>query len=170
MFHVHTWQKGHQLYSLSFTLFIYPPAPISASPLTWPVLHSCPSLFKCLVFVQWGFCLGILLVNILCTNQSNPLHYSSCPPSPYLVLFSSFQCFLVSCFYTRHILFFLLVSSNSPTFGNMLCIYLYIQYIYIHVYIYTCIYMIMLVFVLDQSSTKERKHAIFVFLNLANFT
>jgi hypothetical protein len=50
-----------------------------------------------------------------------------------------------------------LVSSNSTTFRNMFCVYLYV-------------YIIMLMFVLDVSSTYKRKHATFVFLNLANFT
>jgi hypothetical protein len=50
-----------------------------------------------------------------------------------------------------------LVSSTSPTFGYMFCIYL-------HVYI------ILLIFVLGLYYTTERKHAAFGFLNLANFT
>jgi hypothetical protein len=40
----------------------------------------------------WGFCLGILPVDILYFNQSNSPHYSFSPFFPYPVLFNSFQC------------------------------------------------------------------------------
>jgi hypothetical protein len=90
------------------------------------------------------------------------------PPSYTVYQFS--MCFVVTCSYTdvmyfiiiHSLTFFpsfppLLVTSNSLTFGNTFCVYLYV-------------YMIMLVFVLDLTSTYERKHVTFVFLNLANFT
>jgi hypothetical protein len=138
----------------SFTLFIYPPLLANTLPLTWPCWHSGSSLFKSLLVVQWGFCLSILPVNILCLNQSTP-------PLLFLPFFSqpcNFQqfsvCFILSCSYTDVVYFIIhslsffsyfppfLVSSNSPTLGNMFCIYLYV-------------YMIVLVFVLDLSSTNE---------------
>jgi hypothetical protein len=69
-----------------------PSPPTSALSLTWPVLHSCPSLFKCLSIVEWGFCLGISPVNILCLNQSDSLHCCSFCFSSDPILFTSFQC------------------------------------------------------------------------------
>jgi hypothetical protein len=68
----------------------------------WPVLHSCLSLFWCLFIVQGDFCLGILLANVLCISQSNPLHCTSLLFPPCSVLFSLFQCVL---FLYRHDLF-----------------------------------------------------------------
>jgi hypothetical protein len=47
-----------------FTFFIYPPPPIRALLLVWPI-YSCPSLFRCLFIVQCDFCLSILPVNVL---------------------------------------------------------------------------------------------------------
>jgi hypothetical protein len=40
----------------NFTFFIYSPPPISALPLAWHVLHSCPSLFRCLPVPLFSTC------------------------------------------------------------------------------------------------------------------
>jgi hypothetical protein len=91
-------------------------------------------LSKCLFIVQWRFCLSILLVNILCFNQSNTFCYSS---SPYILCcWTVFSMFCVSCSYTDviyfniiHVLTFFsfpppLVSSGSPSSGNVLYIFI----------------------------------------------
>jgi hypothetical protein len=89
-----------------------------ALPLTWLVLHSCPSLFRYLFIFWWGFWLGILPVNRLCLSQSNPLDCFSSPFSPTLycsTVFSMCCCVLflhrcdVFCYYS--LLFF---SSFAP--------------------------------------------------------
>jgi hypothetical protein len=47
--------KLHKPYALSlFPLFTLP-SHIIALPFVWHVLHSCPSLFRCLFVVQWAF-------------------------------------------------------------------------------------------------------------------
>jgi hypothetical protein len=112
--------KVLQPYSSSFILFIYHPLPTITLPLTWPILHSYPSLFYCLVIVQWGFlCLGILRVNTLYFSQSNLLYYSSLslPPTPTDKHFSVHS--VVSCSYTNDIYFnvfhYLSFFSSSPS-------------------------------------------------------
>jgi hypothetical protein len=77
MFHIHSCIESTSTIFTFFPSFIYIPLPISALLLTWPVFHSCPSLFRCLSIVQWGFCFGILPVDVLCLSQSNPLHCNS---------------------------------------------------------------------------------------------
>jgi hypothetical protein len=73
----------HVPYSHMYRKFInhihFPLGSSFTHPLAWPVLHPCPSLFKCLLIVRCEFCLGILPVNILCLSQSNSLHYFSSP-------------------------------------------------------------------------------------------
>jgi hypothetical protein len=93
MFHIHTFLKSTSTTFTLFTFFIYCCPPTSALPLVWPVLCSCPSLFKYLFVVQWNFCLGVLPVNTLCWSQSNLLHCTFSPFPPEL-LFNSFQCVL----------------------------------------------------------------------------
>jgi hypothetical protein len=116
------------------------------SPLTWPVLHSYPSLFVP-VHCSVEFCLGILPVNILYFNQSNPLYYSSSPISLYPLLFNSFQCISLCLVPTQMwcisiLLSFFFSSSlkSSPTF-EYICIYdnacIYI-WIYLHIGEKTC--------------------------------
>jgi hypothetical protein len=85
-----------QPYSPSFTFLIYPSSLAIIISLTWLVSHSCSSLFKCLLIVQWEFGLGILHVNMLCFNQSNLVCYSSSPfpHAQYFQFFNSLQCFL----------------------------------------------------------------------------
>jgi hypothetical protein len=136
-----------------FTL-LYPlhlPSPPTAADLFYiPVLH-CFSV--CLLFsgaLPWNF-----TWNILYFNQSNPLYYSSLPfPLPCIVQHFSMS-FVASCSYTDVMYFNIfhslslfssfsppLVSSNSPTFGNMFRIYIYMYiYIYTHTHIYIHIYM-----------------------------
>jgi hypothetical protein len=72
MFHIHTCIENisTRLTLLCFTLFIYPP--LECPPLNRTYLHSCTLLFKCVFFVQWWFYLGILPINILWLNESNP--------------------------------------------------------------------------------------------------
>jgi hypothetical protein len=84
-------------------------------------------------------CLGILPINVLYLKKSNPLYYSFLPfPLPCIIQQFSMR-FIVSCSHTDvkcfniiHFLSFFssfpppLVSSNSPTTGNMfwyMCIY-----------------------------------------------
>jgi hypothetical protein len=83
-----------------------------------------------------------------------------------LIVFSIFLCilFLYRCdvFHYSSLSFFpsfppLLVSSTSPTFRYMFCIYFYV-------------YKMLLVFMLGLYSTYGRKHVAFGFLNLTNFT
>jgi hypothetical protein len=92
-------QKVHQPYSPSLTLFIYPPSPTSALPLTYlfyiPVLH-CSMSVHCSV----GFCLDILPVNILYFNQSNSSITLPYPFPPTLHCSTFSVCFTVSCSYT----------------------------------------------------------------------
>jgi hypothetical protein len=150
------------IFTFSFTL----PLPlVPVLPLAWPVLSSCAPLFWCLFVVQWDFCLNILSVNILCLSQSNPVHYSS-PFSPILcclTVFSMFSCVLfphrfdVLHYYSWSFFPPSLISSTSPTFGSMFCIYFYV-------------FIVLLVFVWGLYSTYERKYVTFGFLNLANFT
>jgi hypothetical protein len=85
---------GWGIFTLLYSLHL-PSTSTFALPLTWPLLHFRPSLCKCLLIFQWGFCLGILSVNTLCLNQSNPLHYTFSSFSLYPVLFNSFQCVLL---------------------------------------------------------------------------
>jgi hypothetical protein len=116
-----------------FSLFIYPP-PSSDLLLAQPVLHSYPPLFKCLLVVQWEFCLGILPVNIFFYSQSNPppLLFLTLPSHPVLLknfsVSSSCSYICISVLFTIFISFCPshLASSDSPTFRNMFCIYLYV--------------------------------------------
>jgi hypothetical protein len=64
-------KKVQQPYSSPFILFIYPSTPTSILPLTWPVLHSYSSLFKCLI-IGWDL-LWHFPVNVLCLNKSSYL-------------------------------------------------------------------------------------------------
>jgi hypothetical protein len=87
-----------------FVFFICPPTPISALPLVWPILHSCPSLFRCPFIVHWGFLPWYFtLVNVLCLCQYN------LPPPCFLTLslLSRIvqQFSVVSCAYTGVIYF-----------------------------------------------------------------
>jgi hypothetical protein len=81
-----------------FTFCIYTLPSTSTLPLTLPALHSCPSLFRCWFIVQWEFCLGIFLVNILCLSHSSSLSPPAAPlnilphPFPSSLLFRGFQC------------------------------------------------------------------------------
>jgi hypothetical protein len=70
---------------------IHPPSPTSTLPLTGPVLHSCPSLFKCMFIVQRGFAM-VCHLWIYCTLiRLTPLWLSlTLPPSPSV---NSFHCF-----------------------------------------------------------------------------
>jgi hypothetical protein len=135
MFHVHTCTGGTSPCSPSFTLFVYPPRLTSVLALTWPALRSCPLSFRCLFIVHWGFCLGILPVNILYLSHLAP---STTLPHPFPPTLYCSVCFIVSCSYTdvKDFIIFQslplfssfpppLVSSNKPIFGNMFCIYLY---------------------------------------------
>jgi hypothetical protein len=132
---------------------------IKKYPLVWPIFYSCISLFRCLFNGQWNFCLGIIPVHALCLFQCNPspLHFLVLLPYPVLTVFSLFPCilFLHRCdIFHYHLLFFFpsfpsyLVSSTSPNFGYIFCMYL-------HVYI------TLFVFDLDLYSRYERKHAAF---------
>jgi hypothetical protein len=83
------------LYS-EYITHIHPPYPLHlpspptcAFPLSWPVLYSHTSWFRCLFVVQWKFCIGILPVNFLCLSQSPPLLFLTLFPHP--VLFNSLQ-------------------------------------------------------------------------------
>jgi hypothetical protein len=80
----------HPLYFLHL-----PSHSTSALLLAWPVLHSCPSLFKCLSVVQRSIRLCILLVDILCLSQCStfPLFFLTFFPHP--VLLTSFWCILL---------------------------------------------------------------------------
>jgi hypothetical protein len=77
MFHIYTCIKSTSTIFTIFTFFIYLSPLISALPLAWPVLYSCPSLFRCLFIVQWDFCLGILPISILRLSEYNsrPLYF-----------------------------------------------------------------------------------------------
>jgi hypothetical protein len=79
MLHIHTWiEHTSTIFTLVYPLHL--PSPLTSSlPLTWPIFQSCLSFFKCLIILQWGFCLGILPVNILHLKQSNCLYSSSSP-------------------------------------------------------------------------------------------
>jgi hypothetical protein len=135
--------------------------PISAFLLVWPVFHSHPLLFRCLFVGQWDFrlymhCAKVNVTTLRCTSVLTQ--------HPHPVLFNSFHhvsciLFLHRCdtFHYYSLCFLFLVSSTSPTFGCMLCIYFYV-------------YIKLLVFVLSLYSTYERKHVAFGFLNLANLT
>jgi hypothetical protein len=48
------FHKVHWPYSPTFIFSIHPPTS-STLPFTGPVLHPCPSLFKCILIVQRGF-------------------------------------------------------------------------------------------------------------------
>jgi hypothetical protein len=132
------------------------------------MLHYCPSLFRCLFIVQWNFCLGILPVCIVLKLIYTPkLHFHTLFPHP--MLFNSFHGFCFILFLHRYDVFhycslsvlpsFLppLVSSTSPTFGYVFCVYFYV-------------FIILFVFDLGLYSTYDREYAAFGFLNLANFT
>jgi hypothetical protein len=105
--------------------------PISALPSAWPVSHSCPSLFRCRVILQWDFCLDIIPVLALCLSLTS-LHYTFLPLSPILccsTVFSMFLCvlFLHRCDVLHYysLSFFPsfpppFVSSTSSTFGYMI--------------------------------------------------
>jgi hypothetical protein len=150
MFHTDTYVESILTISSSISLFIYPHPPASTRPLIWTILRSYSLWFKCVFIAKWEFCLGILPVNVLCLNQSNP---STTLPHPTLycsAVFSVFCCVLSLCScdvfhyypFSIFLFFFLpppLDSFNSPTFGNVFYIYLYL-----------CITMI--VFILDVSS------------------
>jgi hypothetical protein len=148
----------------SFILFIYPLLPISTLFLTWPVLHSCSSLFKHLFVVLWGFGHGILPVSILHFNQSNPS--STLPhPFPLLCIVQQFSvCFLVSCSYTDVICLIIIHSpSFFPSFPSP-WVYLSVSlleicsvYLYIFIYDNTCAYV-------GFIFTYERKHLTSIFL------
>jgi hypothetical protein len=77
------------LTTFTFTSFFYPPPLVSI--LTWPVFHSCSSLFRCPFINQRDFCLGFIPVHALCLRQCKPppLHFLTLFPYP--VLFNSFQ-------------------------------------------------------------------------------
>jgi hypothetical protein len=51
-----------------FTFFFYP-SPINTLYLVWPVLYSCPSLFRCLFSVQGDFCLEVIAVHAFCNKS-----------------------------------------------------------------------------------------------------
>jgi hypothetical protein len=129
-----------------FTSFLYPLLPISALPLAWPVFHSCPSLFRCLLVVQWDFCLGFIPVHALYLSQCNPLHCTSSPfPHPVLFHFILFLHDVTYFFIIRYLSFlrFLLPWSPLPvplwdTCSVCVCVC-------VCVWIYIYIYMILLV-------------------------
>jgi hypothetical protein len=133
MFHIHSYIENTSAIFTLFSLFIYPP-PSSDLLLAQPVLHSYPPLFKCLLVVQWEFCLGILPVNIFFYSQSNPppLLFLTLPSHPVLLknfsVSSSCSYICISVLFTIFISFCPshLASSDSPTFRNMFCIYLYV--------------------------------------------
>jgi hypothetical protein len=142
------YRKYHIPPPVLSSLILSPPT--SGHLLTWPVWYSCPSLLKYMLVVQWGFCLGILPVNILGLSLSN---CSSSLFSPSPVLFNSFQCVslcLVSTqcdvfhYYSLSIILFFF-SSSQPSLTVLL---LQTCRIYLHV----C--MLILVFVLALSSLK----------------
>jgi hypothetical protein len=99
----------------------------------WPVLHSCLSLFWCLFIVQGDFCLGILLANVLCISQSNPLHCTSLLFPPVLCCSAFFSVF---CSYTDMIYFTII--HNLSFFSSCLSL-LYQSHLPV-LYIFTCIY------------------------------
>jgi hypothetical protein len=103
-----------------FTFFIYCPLPNNTLPLVWPVLCSCPSLFRCLLVVQWNFCLGILSLDTLCLSQDNPLPLFFLALSPYLVLFNSFQVFpcCLNLIWMWCISLLLILQFHPSTFGQ----------------------------------------------------
>jgi hypothetical protein len=136
-----------------------------------------------------GFCHGISPVNTLNFNLSDFLYYSSLlPPSPPLLpIINYIQCFLlclstqmqrISVLFTFYhplfLSFFPLVFSSSPTIANMFSHSLSLS---VYVCTYTCMYthihtvfacMLLDIYLLDLSSTYEKKHVISVSLNLAN--
>jgi hypothetical protein len=128
---------SHLLYCL-----LLPTPPFSALLLPLPVFHSYPSLFICLLVGQWGFCHGFIPEYVLCLSQYKPLHCTSLPFSPYLhcsTVFSMLAYCLAPTYdgFHYYLLSFFpsftlpLVSSTSPTFGYMLCIYFYVcMYVY----------------------------------------
>jgi hypothetical protein len=139
MLHIHTCTES---ISIIFTL-LYP------LHLTFPSHYYSLFNITCFIFLSCivltcvhcsvGFCLGILPINTLYFNQSNPLCYSSLFFSPTLyclTVFSTFWCvlFLHRCyvFQCYSLSFFSsfpspLVSTNCPTFENMFfCICIWI--------------------------------------------
>jgi hypothetical protein len=82
VFHIHSCIESTSSIFILFAVFIYLPH---------PVLHSCPSLFRCLFAVQWGFYLGILPINILCLSQFNPPSILFLTLFPHPAFFNSFQ-------------------------------------------------------------------------------
>jgi hypothetical protein len=57
---------------------LYPPPSTIALPLTWHILYSCLSFFKC-PLVHFALVFYILPINILYLSLFNPLYYSSLP-------------------------------------------------------------------------------------------
>jgi hypothetical protein len=136
MIHIHTCIEST---STTFTLLY--PLHLPSPSCYYPLLN-----MTCFTFIvevpvhcTMGVCLGILPVNMLYRNQSNPFCYSSPPFSPYSVLFNSFQCISLCLVPTQMWYISILstichssypppsVSFNSLTFGN-------ISHIYIHIY------------------------------------
>jgi hypothetical protein len=111
-------------------------------PLTWPVLHSCPSLFLCLFNAQWYFALEFSQ-EIYCASISLASSITLPPafnPTPYCSAFLSlFYCVLflhwsdVFQYYSLTIIHFFpsspspLISSNSPTI-NVQTLFFWIQF------------------------------------------
>jgi hypothetical protein len=162
--------KVHQPYSPYFTLFVYPPSLTSILPVTWPVLHSCPSLFKHLLIVRWDCSVGYLPISILYFIQFNPsvtLPYPF-PPSH----FNHFQrvslCLVHTQMWYISLLFTIFLCFFFSFLGLLYLSHFQLQVLYIFVCIY--VYIILIIFVLDLFSTYYRKHVHFGILNLANFT
>jgi hypothetical protein len=122
--------------------FIYPPSLISALPLLWPIVHSCPSLLSCLFIIQWDFCIDIIPIHALCLSQCNspPLHFLILSPIHVVQQFS--VCFVLSFFYTG-VMYFIIIHFLSFSLSL-----LYKSHFWVHVlYIFLCIYNIAYIYI-----------------------
>jgi hypothetical protein len=80
---------------------------------------------------------SILLTNTLCLSHcANPVYYFSSPSPPCVHQFCVFHCvlFLFHYFSSYHSSLLPLVSSSTPTLGNIFCICLYV-YLIMHVFV-----------------------------------
>jgi hypothetical protein len=140
--------------------------PPTSTPHTVPILQSCLWLLMMFKGVsQW-----IPAVSLLYCGQFNPCLTLYLPPP----LFTSFQCTSLCplpaqmwCFMILWCSIILFSFPSFPEFHRVVPLLKTCstsEFVYDHVWFCVCVYF------LDLSSTCERKHAAFVFLNLANFS
>jgi hypothetical protein len=146
MFHVHTCIES---LSIIVTLLypLYLPSPSHKCPPTpaW-LFHILSFLFRYLFVFQWGFCLGILPVNILCLDQSNPLTTFPClvPCTLYCsTVFSVLFCLVLTqmwCISLYSLCIILFLFSSSLSLLSHSNFWKHVLYIFICIYDNACIY------------------------------